>query len=153
MAKKLQLGSEFRKIVKNSVASIMTAELSSNLTLSTTDYETLTLSSSMKLGNDLSISNGGIKVAKQGYVKVSGKLSFNSCSAGLKWLTLYRENTAVCAMPFNTSTARITLSIPPIVIAVNANQTIYMKALGASGDVIRSASAYTEMTVEYVYES
>lgn len=153
MSKKLQLGSEFRKIVKNSIASIMTAELSSNLTLSSSDYETLTLSSAIKLGNDLSISSGGIKCAKEGYVKVSGKVSFNSCSTGLKWLTIYRGNAAVLAMPFNTGTARISLSIPSTALAVTANQVFYMKVLGASGDVVRSGSAYTEMTVEYMYET
>ena len=153
MSKKLQLGSEFRKITKNSIASIMTAELTSNYTLTSAEYEQLTLSSSIKLGDDLSISSGGIKCAKAGYVKVSGKLSFNSCSTGLKWLTIYRGNGAVLAMPFNTGTARITLSIPPTMLAVSANQVFYMKVQGASGDVVRSASTYTEMTVEYMYET
>lgn len=153
MSKKLQLGTEFRKIVKNSIASIMTAELSSNHTLSTTDYEKLTLSQSVNIGNSFEINNGGVKCLKSGYVKVSGKMSFNSCSTGLKWLNIIREDANAFSMPFNTSTTRISLSIPPTLIWVTENQTFYMRALGANGDVVRSTRQYTEMTIEYVSES
>ena len=129
---------------------ILTAHLGSNHTLSSTAYEQLTLVESVNIGSDLSINSGGIKCSRTGYVKVSAKMSFNSCSIGLKWFTIYRDNEASFAMPFNAGTDRISLSIPPTVIYVNANQIFYMKVLGASGDVIRNGRAYTEMTIEYI---
>lgn len=130
---------------------IMTASLTNNYTLiSSGTYEQLTLSSSENIGNNLSIDTGGIKCSKVGYVKVSAKLSFNSCGAGLKWLTIYKNTTAISAMPFNTTTNRITLSIPPILVPVSTNDVFYMSVQGSSGDIVRNNSSYTEMTVEYI---
>ncbi len=131
-------------------ASIITAELPSNYTVTSSDYERLTLSSAVNIGGNLEISNGGIKCKKEGYVKVSAKLSFNSCSTGLKWLNITRDDANAFSMPFNTSTTRISLSIPPAVIWVTANQTFYMRVLGTNGDIVRGGRQYTEMTIEYI---
>lgn len=146
-------GNENKKITAETLSlkpNIITGQLAENYTLTSNDYEKITLSSIATIGDNLSISNGGIKCAKSGFVKVSAKIVFNSCSAGEKWLTLLRDTAAAAAMPFNTSTNRISLSIPPLLINVQANQTFYMQVRGASGDVIRGARSYTEMTVEYV---
>lgn len=136
------------------VRNILTVQLSSNYTIvASATYEQLSLSSYNQVGGNLSIdsdTNNTVICGKSGKMLLSGRVSFNSCATGLKWFTLYKNSAAVLAAPFNTGTDRITIAIPPTLIAVSANDTISMKIQGTAGDVVRSGAGYTEMTLEYV---
>ena len=147
------------KIIHNGVTitreintrNIITASLSSNHTLSSDGvYELLELASDVVVGSNLSVANDTVVCGKSGTVLISGKMAFNSCSAGLKWFTIYRNNGSILAFPINTSTNRISISIPPTLFTVSAGDDIDMRVNGATGDVVRAGRSYTELTVEYV---
>jgi len=127
---------------------VLTAYINADVTKSTTGYEKIVLNSSNKVGNRLSVSGGNIVIG-QGVskVKISAKVSFTTVTAGLKWLTIYRNNSISIANPMNLS-ARGMITSSDTLIDVAEGDTISLQINGTSGDVIRGGVAYTNITVE-----
>ena len=127
---------------------IVTAYRDADTTKSTTGYEKIVLNGSNRVGNRLSISGGNIVIgAGISKVKVSAKVSFTSVTAGVKWLTVYRNNSVVIANPMNLS-ARGMITSSDTLIDVAEGDTISLQVNGTSGDVIRGGVEYTNITVE-----
>ena len=130
---------------------IITASFNGNFTKTKDDYETLPLNASNRLGNKLSLTtDNGIKIVSDiNYIKISSKVSFNNLTAGLKWLTIFKNNEAVSANPHNLSSRGMVYATDTLIPVVK-NDVIYLKANGTTGDVIRGGIAYTNLTVEVI---
>lgn len=127
---------------------IITAYRDADVTKGTTGYERIVLNGSNRVGNRLSISSGNIVIgAGISKVKISAKVSFTSVTAGVKWLTIYRNNNASVANPMNLS-ARGMITSSDTLIDVAEGDTISLQINGTSGDVIRGGVEYTNITVE-----
>ena len=129
----------------------ITAELESNYTITTTDYEKIPLTYEIKVGTKLTLNNGGIKIGSGvSKVKVSAKISFNSvASSGVKWLTIHRNNDAMVPNPMILNARGMIYSTDRI-IPVSENDIIYVKVLGTANDIVRGGTGYTCLTVEVV---
>lgn len=145
------LNNNFNELDTKTNPQIITAELTSNFTKTIADYEKLTLASAGSAGTKLTISNGGIKIGSGvSKIKVSAKASFNSvASSGLKWLTIFNNNSAIIPNP-NNLTARGMIYSTTTIVSVQENDIIYMYVNGVIGDVVRGGSGYTNMTVEVI---
>ena len=130
---------------------IITASFNGNFTKTKDDYETLPLNASNRLGNKLSLTtDNGIKIVSDiNYIKISSKVSFNNLTAGLKWLTIFKNDEAVSANPHNLSNRGMVYATDTLIPVVK-NDVIYLKANGTTGDVIRGGIAYTNLTVEVI---
>ena len=130
---------------------IITASFNDSFTKTEDDYETLPLNVGNSLGNKLSLTtDNGIKIVSDiNYIKISSKVSFNSLTVGLKWLTIYKNNVAINANPCNL-TSRNMIYATDMLIEVQKNDIIYLKVNGTKGDVIRGGISYTNITVEVI---
>lgn len=134
---------------------ILTAVLTANYTIQESgNYEQLPLGQSIKIGSKLSLNNsGGIVIgAGVNYIRVNSNVSYNSvASSGVKWNTIYKNNTVAYTCPIQAS-ARVSIANTGGLIAVNEGDIIYLKVSGSTGDVIRSEgeAKYTYLTAEVV---
>ena len=133
---------------------IITASISSNYAIKTDSpdtYEMLPLSTYTHIGDKLTLENGKIVIGKNvSLVKISAKLSFNTLTAGLKWVTVFGKNdTAVLANP-NQLSGRATVSCSDALVSVKEGDTLELRVLGLKDDVVRSGLAYTYLTVEVI---
>lgn len=139
--------------IENTNKNVITASITDNYTIDSTGYKLLPLNTSVSVGNKLTLSNDGAIVVGAGVTKVlvSAKISFNNNATGLKWLTILLNNTSngIIANPRNI-TARDMLYSTPTLIEINEGNKLYLGVNGAVDDVIRSSSAYTNITVEVV---
>ena len=116
-----------------------------------TTFTTLTLSQVIQVGNFFEISNGGIKCLRTGTIEVSGKIHIQSpaSSNAVRWLEIHNGNTQIAVFP-SAVTARTTLTSPTIISNVSANDIIYLKYDGVSGDRLRGNKEYTSLYVKYI---
>ncbi len=132
---------------------IITATFSSNYTITTTaTYEILPLDTSIENNSIFTLQNYKIVIpAGVNKVKVSYKTHFNSLGGTLqaKWCVLFVNDTTTCAV-CQTLSARATLSSPTQIIEVSEGDVLDLRVYGDAGDVIRSTSVYTTLTVEEV---
>lgn len=137
---------------------IMTAYLSSNLTVSSANanaYTNFTLSRYESTGDRLTISGGGIRVgANVSRIKVSAQAQIvPSGGASIKHLRVYK-NSATVGWAIHRCTAaneNTTLSIPSRVLSVSEGDIIYLKYYALANDVFNgSGDIPTMLTVEVV---
>lgn len=137
-------------LLNDSAKNIITASVSENYTLTTANYEILPLNISTKIGNKLQLENNQIIVGSGvSKIKISAKVSFNTLTSGLKWLTLFQNNAAVSANPM-ILTGRATLSTNEILVNVVEGDKFTLQINGTNDDVIRGGVAYTNITIEVV---
>ena len=135
--------------------SILMATIGSDYSLTSGTSTKMTLVSANSIGNHFSISSGSIKIgAGVSKVLVSVKAQFNtlSSSAGLRYIQLYEGITNVATVRTyvyanNTGTC---LVLPPFLLDVMEDDTISLYIQGLSGDVLRSSSVWTYITVETI---
>ena len=135
-----------------SIKNIMSATISANYTMqSSNTYEQLVLNSKTSRGPAFSLTDDGAILIGSGVsvIKLSANVSFNSVTAGLKWVTIYKNNTVIAAAPCTLS-ARDCISISNLITSVAEGDKIYIKVQGTAGDVIRGTISYTNITVEAV---
>ena len=132
--------------------SCITAVVSSALSL-TEDWATVTLSSNVSHGGELTISSGGVKCARAGTVKVSANCYISGMNGdNVGNAAIYKGSTSVAVASQRQLNDRVDLAITPKLISVSANDVLYLKARNTSsstGSVTVSATM-TYMTVEYI---
>jgi len=137
---------------------IMTAYLSSNLTISSANasaYKNFTLSKYESAGDRLTISGGGIRVgANVSKIKVSAQSQVVPAGgAGIKHLRIYKNSATVgwATQRFTATNENATLTIPTRVLSVSEGDIIYLKYYALAGDVFNgSGDIPTMLTVEVV---
>lgn len=129
----------------------MSAQASTALSLTST-YQKVVLSSSASVGSLLSISSGGIKCSKAGFVRVSAFAHLASMTnAHVGNIQIRNGATAVAFASNRAVSDRIGIALPERVIEVAANDVIYLYAAntsGAAGQI--NANYMTYLTVEYI---
>ena len=156
----LQDDVESLQIWRGVISSIMTAQVSSYVTLSTS-YQKMTLASSEDAGTDLSISSGGIKCTRAGNVLVSGQAHFYGVSDGnVCALVIKRGSTEVAEAKARSAGDRTEVYITPRLISVSANDVIYLNVANTSsatgqagsntGTVSDEDKRKNYLTVQYV---
>lgn len=146
---KMETGIEdAHKLVSNGILATITGN---NVSLTSTDTLTLTLVQQEQVGNYFSISGGGIKCSRAGWLEISAKVHFQSVASGstVRWLQVSKNTTQVSASPTVVS-GRTTLTSPPTLVSVSANDIIYLQVSGAVGDTIRVSYPYTSIYVRYI---
>lgn len=131
---------------------IITATISSNHTIQTSNtYEQLILNSKTSKGSSFTLTNDGAILIGSGIsvIKLSANVSFNSVTAGLKWITIYKNDAVVAAAPCTLS-ARDCISISNLITTVSEGDKIYIKVQGTASDVVRGTIAYTNITIEAI---
>lgn len=120
---------------------------SSNLTLTNANYTEIPLTEIYNIGNGFSLSNNRITCLKDGYIELEAKISFNSLTAGTKWI-----NTSNTLLPTPTyGQNRLTFTSGKRLVKVTPGFSFTYQCLGSSGDVIRGADdGYTFITAKYI---
>lgn len=133
------------------VPSIITAVIESTTSL-TTSYEKISLTAGTTVGSDLSMSNGGIKCARAGFVAVSAQAYFYGTNdQDLCGLRIYNNSDHIAMTLSKSSSNRLTISTAEKLVAVAANDVLSLhatNATAAAGDVRSDTSTY--MTARYV---
>lgn len=134
---------------------ILTATISSDVTLSSTSDTAVDLVLSNSIGSKLSVSNGKVVIGSGvSKVLISGKANFNTLtsSATQRYLKIKKNNTEILvsriSSPSNTN--GLTFPITPNLIDVSSGDTISISAQGVSGDVLRATNVWTYITIEVV---
>lgn len=119
----------------DNIHEIRTAQATAAVTLSTQDnYYKVTLASSTAVGSNLSISSGGIKCSKAGYVLVSGQAQFSGmtdhhiCNVQIK-----NGSTTVAHSASRSAGSVAEVAVTPRLIQVSANDVIYLYVANTSG--------------------
>lgn len=104
-------------------------------------------------GDYLSLSNGGIKCSRKGYVVASASLYLNELTVGDTTAIMILKNETTMAYVYEKKDATVAYhSISPVTIAVEAGDTIYLFARnnnGARGTTNTLAST-SRLVVQYV---
>ena len=136
----------------------MTAVVSAVVTLATSGKK-MTMASDVDCSDDLSISSGGIKCAKAGYILASAQVYFHGVSnQHICNVAIYKNSTSICASTARASGDRTEVVVAPRLISVAANDVIYVyvsnssSAAGYAGGTSSSAPDpnKTHLTVQYV---
>ena len=127
----------------------MTAQVSSYVTLSTS-YKKMTMESALVHGgNILTVSSGGIKCTKAGYVLVGGQASFYGISdSHVCAVTIEQNSTQVAESKARSSGDRTEITITPRLIHVYANDIIYLYVANTSQATGQAGSNSTSVTDE-----
>lgn len=152
MAKKLQLSDEFIALLNNT-KNIITASGTSNFTTSTTDIEKIELTTTTKVGDKLSISNGGVLIGSGvSYVKISGTIMFQTISGSGQRHNLYirNNNTNILSAISRLSGTWEVISTMEIVIPVQKNNIIYLYVRSQDGTGATINGGSSRLTVEVV---
>ena len=134
---------------------IITAGLSSNVTLSTTGETDLTLNSTKgRVGTKLSVSNGSVVIGSDiTMVLISAAIYTNKQSGSGAACNVYiKKNGANVAQAITsgpTGEGNRTTVIPPVLLSVQSGDYITLGCYGYSGDLI-SASVGTNLTIQAV---
>lgn len=140
---------------------VMTACVSAIVTGLSSTYKKMTLESAVNCSDHCSISSGGIKCAKAGYVLVSGQVQFsgvndnNVCN-----LSIYKNNVSVALSAARSSGDRTEIVVSPHLINISANDVFYIYVANTSssaGQAGATSSTLTDidktknyLTVQYV---
>ena len=126
---------------------VMTACVSAVVTGLTSTGKKMTLESSVNCSNHCSISSGGIKCAKSGYVLVSGQAQFygvndnNVCN-----LAIYQNSTAIALNASRSANDRTTIVVSPRLIQVAANDVFYIYVSNTSSSVGQAGATSSTVT-------
>lgn len=104
-------------------------------------------------GDFLSLSNGGIKCGKDGYVTATASLYLNGLTAGDTTALLILRNDDVIAQVYEKKDATAAYhSIPPVTISVSEGDIIYLFARNntAARGTTSTTAQTTRMLVQYV---
>jgi hypothetical protein len=104
-------------------------------------------------GDYLSISDGGIKCAKKGYVIASASLYLNNLTAGDTTAIMILRNEDTVAYVYERKDATVAYhSIPPVTIAVDAGDTIFLFARNNSGarGTTNTTAQTSRLVVQYI---
>lgn len=131
---------------------IITAYLSNDITATSNTDIKVPLIQENKLGNKLTISNGGIKIgAGVTKVLVSANVYYGSLgNVGAKNLFIYKNNIPIARKTFRAAGNYDGNSMPMKLINVQENDILYLYAEVYSNDVVSSQQKETYMTVEVV---
>lgn len=140
---------------------VMTACVSAIVTGLSSTYKKMTLESSVNCSDHCSISSGGIKCAKAGYVLVSGQVQFsgvndnNVCN-----LSIYKNSASIALSAARSANDRTEIVVSPHLINVSANDVFYIYVANTSsstGQAGATSSTLTDidktknyLTVQYV---
>ena len=130
---------------------VMTANASSNQTLSTTSWTKVPVELTASVGDKLEISNDGIKVLSAGTIMVSANILFSTggTSSTRRGVSIYQNDTSITYCNIKGDTTYTGASITPLLIPVSANDIIYLYAInqGASGSEISAKDTYLNVEV------
>jgi hypothetical protein len=104
-------------------------------------------------GDYLSLSNGGIKCSRKGYVMASASLYLNELTAGDTTAIMILRNDDTMAYVYEKKDATVAYhSIPPVTIAVNAGDIIYLFARNNSGarGTTNTTAQTSRLLVQYI---
>lgn len=140
------------------VHELMTAHATAAVTLSVKEtYYKVTTASSTAVGSNLSISSGGIKCSKAGYVLVSGQAQFTGMDDHQVCNVQIRKNSTTVAHSASRSAGSVAeVVVAPRLIQVAANDVIYLYVANTSnpnGTVAGTTAAdklKNYLTVQYV---
>lgn len=151
MAKSIKMKNNILFDISSIKQDCILAWLGSNGNIELDGYQQMQLYSKTNLGNCFSINNGMIKVNKAGYYEVSGQIHFQSIqSAGVKWLEIRDNNDTYISATPNYIDNRCSISVSPIIVYLNANQSIQLKIDANQGDKVRKDYAYTWLYVKRI---
>jgi hypothetical protein len=145
----LKIGEEFKQLLKNELARSIVTATSSHTTIST-DYEQVTLTEKHRVGNKLIVSSGKIKINEEiSFVKASAVTFFGNANDSENFaLRITKNGSAEITVWSRAPGNNVLLSIPPIIIPVNKNDTIEVDVRSSSTSG-RTISNF-HMTVETV---
>lgn len=132
-----------KEMLQCTIASNYTTETSST-------YEPLPIIADIKFGNKLTVKDGEIIVGEDvSTVMITAKISYNSLTAGLKWLGVWVNDTNKVIAPMQLS-ARGLVYATPTLVNVKKDDKITLRLFGTVGDVVRALSEYTNIVVEVI---
>ena len=104
-------------------------------------------------GDYLSLSNGGIKCAREGYVQASASLYLNNLTAGDTTALMILKNEETVAYVYEKKDATVAYhNISPVTFKVNAGDIIFMFARNntAARGTTNTLASTTRLSVQYV---
>ena len=135
--------------------SILSATISSDVTLTNTSDKPITLVNENSVGSKLTVSSGGIVIGS-GVTKVlvSGKANFNTLTSSTtqRYFKIKKGGTEILvarnASPNNTT--GLAFTITPQLIDVQEGDVFTASVQGVANDVLRSSAVWTYITIEVV---
>lgn len=148
---------ETSEIETKTEKNIITAKGSSGEIATTSSEEKLTMSTSVSVGDKLTLTNdGGIKIgAGITKVAISGSTTYTSSTASQHALLIYKNSkidaNKLARVLFNCNTGigiQPTINIPYQIVPVNENDILYLYASSSANKNVSGAMSY--MTVEVI---
>ena len=151
MGKSIKLKNDIFLDISSIKQDCISVWLGSTGNLELTGYQQVPLYSRINIGNCFSVNDGMITVSKSGYYEISGSIHFQSVqSASIKWLEIRdNNNNYIAAIPSYVDN-RTSISASPIIVYLNANQSIQLKIDALSGDKIRKDYSYTWIYIKRI---
>jgi hypothetical protein len=113
----------------DSPVNIITCTQNASVTTGNNTYDKITLVEYEKIGNKLSISNGGVKIGSGvSYIKVSGFITFSTVSSTTSrhHLQIYKNSTSIYSLITRFGGNWETIQSVPFLISVQENDIIYL---------------------------
>ena len=130
---------------------IITASFNTNHVIGATDVaEKVLLDDFVSEGDKIILKNNGILIGGGiSKIKISANVNFQSVTAGLKYVTIYKNDEIVSQNP-TTISGRTTISTSPVLIDVTKADMIYLYVQGTASDTIRRGIAFSNITIEAI---
>lgn len=124
----------------DSPTNIITCIQNASVTTGNNTFDKITLKEDDRIGNKLSVSNGGVKIGKDvSYIKVSGFITFSTVSSTTSrhHLAIYKNSSSVYSLITRFGGNWETIQSVPFLIPVQENDMIYLytRTQDSSGSV------------------
>ena len=135
------------------MAVIQGGKSSSTILYTLEQYGQVPLQECEQIGNSFSItSDGMIECLRNGYIEVSGKISFQKAEGtDERWLEIRKsDDNYISANPAYFS-GRNMIAASPVLHHIKAGEKIQLKIDGVAGDQIRSNKEYSSIYIKYIF--
>ena len=138
----------------HAIMAVIQGDKSSSTILYTLEqYGQVPLQECEQIGNSFSItSDGMIECLRNGYIEVSGKISFQKAEGtDERWLEIRKsDDNYISANPAYFS-GRNMIAASPVLYHIKAGEKIQLKIDGVAGDQIRSNKEYSSIYIKYIF--